>query len=105
MSASPRAPILLEGWQVSTGIDGSFQSESVATFDWNRWQGSTGISGNLRAEYAVEGLRSQLLGPQPTPLEKLLVDRICICWLAIQPSELHAAKRFNERAVVLTPSE
>jgi hypothetical protein len=53
----------------------------------------------------VEGLRSQLLGPQPTPLEKLLVDRICVCWLAIQHSELHAARRFNERAVVLTPSE
>ena len=53
----------------------------------------------------VEGLRSQLLGPQPTPLEKLLVDRICVCWLAIQHSELHAAKRFNERAVVLTQSE
>src|SRR6266496_375041 len=40
------------GWQVSTGIHGSFQSESVATFDWNRWQVSTGISGNLRPEYA-----------------------------------------------------
>jgi hypothetical protein len=40
------------GWQGSTGISGSFQSESVATFDQNRWQGSTGISGNLRAEYA-----------------------------------------------------
>src|SRR5262245_23851279 len=53
----------------------------------------------------VEGLRSQLLGPQPTPLEKLLVDRICICWLAVQHAELHAARRFNERAVVLTQSE
>jgi hypothetical protein len=53
----------------------------------------------------VEGLRAQLLGPQPTPLEKLLVDRICICWLAVQHSELHAAKRFNDRAVVLTASE
>jgi hypothetical protein len=53
----------------------------------------------------VEGLRSQLLGTQPTPLEKLLVDRICICWLAIQHAELHAARRFNERAVVLTQSE
>jgi hypothetical protein len=52
-----------------------------------------------------EGLRSQLLGPQPTPLEKLLVDRICICWLAMQHAELHSAKRFNERAVVLTQSE
>ena len=47
-------PIL--GWQVSTGINGSFQSESVATFDWNRWQVSTGISGNLRPEYAPSGL-------------------------------------------------
>src|SRR5215831_18724107 len=53
MSASPSAPILLEGWQVSTGIDGSFQAESVATFAWNRWQVSTGISGNLRPEYAT----------------------------------------------------
>ena len=40
------------GWQGSTGINGSFQSESVAAFDWNRWQGSTGISGNFRLEYA-----------------------------------------------------
>ena len=53
----------------------------------------------------VQGLRSQLLGPHPTPLEKLLVDRICVCWLAVQHAELHAARRFNERAVVLTPSE
>jgi hypothetical protein len=42
------------GWQGSTGIHGSFQSESVATFDWNQWQGSTGISGNFRPEYAPE---------------------------------------------------
>ena len=40
------------GWQISTGITGSFQSESLATLDWNRWQVSTGISGNLRPEYA-----------------------------------------------------
>src|SRR5215510_13292255 len=52
MSASRGAPIPLEGWQGSTGISGSFQSESVATFAWHRWQGSIGISGNLRAEYA-----------------------------------------------------
>ena len=44
----------LQGWQGSTGIRGSFQSESVATFARNRWQGSTGISGNLRAEYAAQ---------------------------------------------------
>src|SRR6266436_5210831 len=42
----------IPGWQVSPGISGSFQLESVATFGWNRWQVSTGISGNLRPEYA-----------------------------------------------------
>ena len=44
----------------------------------------------------VQGLRSQLLGPHPTPLEKLLVDRICVCWLAVQHAELHAARRFQQ---------
>ena len=33
------------------------------------------------------------------------MDRICVCWLAVQHAELHSAKRFNERAIVLTPSE
>jgi hypothetical protein len=33
-------------------MGGSFPSDSVATFGWNRWQGSIGISGNLRPEYA-----------------------------------------------------
>src|SRR6516162_2967503 len=61
MSASSGAPIPLEGWQGSTGISGSFQSESVATFAWNRWQGSTGISGNFRAEYA--GNRRNVMEP------------------------------------------
>ena len=50
----------LQGWQGSTGISGSFHSESVATFDWNRWQGSTGISGNLRAEYAGSLLEAKV---------------------------------------------
>src|SRR6516225_2298343 len=57
MSASSGAPIPLEGWQGSTGISGSFQSESVATFAWNRWQVSTGISGNFRAEYAAKPIQ------------------------------------------------
>ena len=66
------------GWQGSTGISGSFQSESVATFDWNRWQGSTGISGNLRAEYADVAAMGETLTvttpatPPPLSLQLLL---------------------------------
>jgi transposase len=53
MSASHVLQYPRLGWQVSTGISGSFQSESVASFNWNRWQVSTGISGKFRSEYAV----------------------------------------------------
>src|SRR5215831_5408113 len=35
MSASHMLQYPRLGWQVSTGISGSFQPESVATFDWN----------------------------------------------------------------------
>jgi len=59
-------PIL--GWQVSTGINGSFQSESVATFDWNQWQVSTGISGNLRPEYANSHNRGKECGDGTCPV-------------------------------------
>jgi hypothetical protein len=45
-----------EGWQGLTGISGSFQSEWMATFNWNGGQGSTGMSGNLRPEYASKGV-------------------------------------------------
>jgi hypothetical protein len=91
MSASSGAPRPLEGWQGSTGISGSFQSELVATFAWNRWQGSTGISGNLRAEYArmrsraavqtvyetVQAMGSPVLAPTSlSPISAPLVCRV-----------------------------
>src|SRR5215470_19778942 len=68
MAASSGAPIPLEGWQGSTGIGGSFQAESVATFAWNRWQVSTGISGNLRAEYADQTVQRS----HPPPFTQFL---------------------------------
>lgn len=56
-------------------------------------------------EREIHGLRSQLLGPHPTTLEKLLVDRICVCCLALQHAELHASRRFNGHTVALTALE
>jgi hypothetical protein len=56
-------------------------------------------------EREVQALRHHLLGAQPSPLERLLVDRICACWLALQHAELHAAKRLNGHTVVLSTAE
>ncbi len=34
-------------------------------------------------ERVMESMRSELPGPNPTPLERLLVDRVVACWLQV----------------------
>src|SRR5262249_61816168 len=60
---------------------------------------------NLLARRAVKQtlakLKTELLGPSPTPLERLLVERIATCWLQVQLFEnvyatnLHAMSRLD----------
>lgn len=83
------APRPQRGWQGLTGISGSFQAESVATFDRNGWQASTGISGNLRPEYA------RCTADDYTTLEETQVDEITwgtlTCTVCQQLTSEHAA--------------
>jgi hypothetical protein len=37
-------------------------------------------------------MRSELAGPSPTPLGRLLVDRIVTCWLQISDADVRAAQ-------------
>jgi hypothetical protein len=36
-------------------------------------------------------MRAELAGPSPTPLERQLVERVALCWLAVHDAELRAA--------------
>jgi hypothetical protein len=36
----------------------------------------------------LEALRAELLGADPTPVERLLVDRVVMCWLQVQEADL-----------------
>lgn len=56
-------------------------------------------------EREVQALRTQLQGQNPSPLETLLVDRICTCWLAVQHAELQAGKRLNAHRFALNSAE
>jgi hypothetical protein len=56
-------------------------------------------------EREVHTLRRQLLGTNPSPLETLLVDRICSCWLAVMHAELLSSKRLNPQNFVLSTTE
>ncbi len=40
----------------------------------------------------LELLRADLLGPDPTPVERLLVERVAACWLQVQDAELRYAQ-------------
>jgi hypothetical protein len=40
----------------------------------------------------LELLRAELSGPNPTPLERLLVERIVACWLQVQDADVRYAQ-------------
>jgi hypothetical protein len=40
----------------------------------------------------IEALRNELAGPNPSPLERLLVDRIIVCWIQVHHADLIAAQ-------------
>jgi hypothetical protein len=43
----------------------------------------------------LELLRQDLQGPSPTPLERLLVERVVACWLQVQDADVRYAQAKN----------
>jgi hypothetical protein len=43
-------------------------------------------------KHKMKVLRRDLAGPTTTPIEKLLIDRIVICWLQVQMADIAQAK-------------
>ena len=46
----------------------------------------------------LQALKEEVGGPASTPLERLLVDRIALCWLQVQQADLLAARQVSQRA-------
>ena len=44
----------------------------------------------------LEAGKAELAGPQPTPLERLLSERIALCWLQVQQAELWAVRHVTQ---------
>jgi hypothetical protein len=40
----------------------------------------------------LNALRRELLGESPTPVERLLVERVAVCWLQVQDAEIRYAQ-------------
>lgn len=48
------------------------------------------------AKRRLEAMRRDLSGPNPTPLEALLVERVCFCWLAMMNDDTQDALRYQK---------
>ena len=53
----------------------------------------------------VDVLKTALAGPHVTPLEQLLIERICACWLAVQHAELRTAERVRHSTILSQAEE
>ncbi len=61
---------------------------------------SAGFKGALREEAILRKLaamRAELAGPWPSPLERLLVDRVVICWLQVHYADGIYVNALEER--------
>jgi hypothetical protein len=58
---------------------------------------------NLKFQAALtrklEVMRAELAGPNPTPVERLLVERVVICWLQVQDADVRFAQNQDNRAM------
>lgn len=53
----------------------------------------------------LKGLKQELAGESPSPLERLLVDRVAACWLLLAHAENKYAEVMKERSVSFDLSE
>ena len=50
-------------------------------------------------EQTMDSMRAELAGPHPTPLERLLVDRIVACWLQVQYADAVYAQGMKDLGI------
>jgi hypothetical protein len=67
---------------------GNLAAHVEATWIHLAAEGNTLAAESIRRE--LDRVRGELLGPSPTPIEKLLVDQIVACWLQLKHAEITA---------------
>jgi hypothetical protein len=57
----------------------------------NQMVGTKALGRDFTVQEKVKAIERQLEGSNPTPLERLLIERILICWIDVQDHELRYA--------------
>jgi hypothetical protein len=78
----------------SPGAVGTFGGDLAELVVWSFTKSLVGKDVAFREAVIrkLELLRAELLGANPTPVERILVERVLACWLQVQAAELRAAQ-------------
>jgi hypothetical protein len=71
----------------------------VAGFARRAWTDLVGTTNQFiveAVEHKAEELRQELLGDAPTPLERLLVERVVLCWIQVHYLEAIYARQLGQ---------
>jgi hypothetical protein len=77
---------------------GANLAESVVS-SFAEAMGGNNVSFREALRRKLEMMREELLGENPTPVERLLVERIAACWLQVQDAELRYAQHQKDLSV------
>jgi hypothetical protein len=94
MSTVPVVRRMLENPAAVRMFGGELAEEVIGSF--TRSLAGENIGAREAVGKKIELLRAELLGENPTPVERLLVERVVACWLQVQDAELRAAQGQND---------
>lgn len=89
-STVPRVRELLKSPDAVGAFGGDLAEQVILSFTKSMAGKNVGFREAVRRK--LELLRAELAGDNPTPVERLLVERVLACWLQVQEAELRAAQ-------------
>lgn len=88
-SALPRVRAILQNPEAVELLGGNLARQVEKKFVANAAGDDLVLREALLRE--LEALRTELAGPSPTPVDRLLVERVVACWLQVQDADLRYA--------------
>jgi hypothetical protein len=89
----PRIRELLKSPEPVGLLGGDLAEQVILAFTRQMAEKNVGFREATRCK--LELLRAELLGDNPTPVERVLVERVLACWLQVQDAELRTAQEPN----------
>jgi hypothetical protein len=78
-------------WKIIDTVENEFAGALIKTCFPGSWLLQKAMTRRM------EVMREELLGDSPSPVERLVVERICVCWLGLQSTHLKYLAAFRSK--------